>query len=241
MINRGLSLSAAIFIWFFITGNLFGDGQTGETLLRDWFSRDGKSGRYESIEGQLYSLFRNSDNTSVPPEILMEKLREGAAKGVPAGRVLTALRDERDRLNTAGEIIDGSGYSVQENTSDVRNAYKIIAIMLREEISKNTILELLREAKTRDLPLSSGASACSAVFQAASVTDLRNTDLVRLGISLYTSGLDPSHYGAVASIFVKGRVNRLDEKEILGIVESVFSRGGGLIRLERELNTRTRR
>ena len=243
MTKRGLCLSAAVLFYFMFAGNLFGDGSTGEDQLRDWFSESVKSGRYESIEDDLRSLFRRADNSGAPPGVLMEKLREGAAKGIPPGRLMPALRNELKSLITAGEDYRKLRISNKraETVPDIQNAYKIIAIMLREEIEKETIRELLQEAGQLDLPLSAGTAACSAVFQASSVTGLRDGDLLRLGISLYNSTLGPSNYGAVASIFVKGRVNRLSEEEILDIIEDVFARGGGLIRLERELNKRTRR
>jgi len=241
MDNRGLYFPAAVVLCLLVTGNLFGDGPKGENLLRDWFSKSGNSDRYELIEDELNQLFRRADDSGVPPELLLEKLREGSAKGISAGRVLPALRNELERLITAGEIIGSSGYPPGGNAAELQNAYKIIAIMLREEIEKETIRELLTEAVKLDLPLSAAVAACSAVFQTFSVTDLGDNELLRLGISLYNSGLGPSNYGAVASIFIKGRVNRLEDGEILKIIEDVFGRGGGLIRLERELNKRTRR
>lgn len=241
MMNRGLSFSTAAVFFLLLTGNLFGEDLNGEEFLQDWFSDSGESGRYTTIEDDLYPIFRLADNSGVPPALLMEKLREGAAKGIPGGRLLSALRSELERLISAGDILDGSGYFADVGSSETQNAYKIIAIMLREDIPEEKIRQLLEKGRERNLPLTAATAACSAVFQVSSVTDLRENELLRLGTSLYDSDLGPSNYDAVVSIFVRGRVNRLEDEEILDIIEDVFTRGGGLIRLERELNKRTRR
>jgi len=226
--------------------NLFGEEGEGEQLITDWFRENRESVRYDQIEDELHSLFSSAEAAQIPPELLMEKLREGAAKRIAPDRIFKALQDELQLLYTAREIISSAGFSSINRTSDnrtseLKNGLKITVIMLREGIGEKAVRELLTEAKRRGIPLASAISACSAVFHVAKITELSDTELIRLSAALYSSNLTPSNYDTVPSVFVKGRVNRLSDADILDLVESVFSRGGGLIRVERELRTRVRR
>jgi hypothetical protein len=171
----------------------------------------------------------------------MERLKEGAAKRVPPQRLLSVLQRDFARLRRVIRLIEEAGFRRATRSSRYQKNIKLLSIVLRGDISEAVVTELLEYAGNRGKTLDEAATACNAIFQVARISSLGDTDLVRLGKSLLTSRLPASSYASVASLFLKGKVNKMDDSDIVELMVRVLENGGGLIQLERELQRRARR
>lgn len=235
-------LLSLIFLFFYAAGApVFCDNGTGERRIIQWFETSSNAEGYREIQPELISLFRDADDIGIPADLLLGKVKEGAAKGIPSSRLLPAVRNEKERLVQGLEIIENAGYFSAGSREELSRHLKLLGIILREGMSEAVLTDVLREARRLDMDLSEGMSACSAVFQIRKVTSLAGDDLIRLGKALFESSLPPSKYASVSSIFLKGQVKRISERDILEIALRVFNDGGGLIQLEREMSRRGRR
>lgn len=239
---KQFALLAFVFL-FFCTGNhiLFCENDGNEKDLLQWFDAAPEAERYREIKPDLLALFREADETGIPADLLLGKVKEGAAKRVPPSRLLRAIRLEKERFQTGLEIITNAGYSPAEKREKLSPYLKLLGIILREGTAKTFLEELLHDAWTKGLNLAQGISSCGAVFQVQKITSLPEEDLLRLGKALFESSLPPSGYDSLPSVFLKGRVNRISERDILEIALRIFENGGGLIQLERELGRRMRK
>jgi len=241
-IKKQSILLSLIFLFFYAAAvPLHCDNGTGERRIMQWFETSSNAEGYREIQPELVSLFRGADDIGIPADLLLGKVKEGAAKGIPSSRLLPAVRKEKERLRKGLEIIANAGYSQGMHGRELSRHLKLLGIILREGMSEAVLTDVLREARKRGLSLADGMSACSAVFQIREITSLDGDDLIRLGKALFESSLPPSKYASVFSIFLKGQVKRISERDILEIALGVFNDGGGLVQLEREFGRRGRR
>src|SRR5512140_1990333 len=62
----------------------------------------------EDLEPQVDALARGAEEAGLPGDRLRAKAQEGAAKGIPSGRVLAVLEQMRQRMSDAAAIIDAA-------------------------------------------------------------------------------------------------------------------------------------
>lgn len=219
----------------------WGQDTAGSKALQSWFDTAREADRYTSVREGLFDVFDQADDSDIPPSILFSKLKEGAVKNVPPPRLLDGLEQEADRLRTARDIIRTSGFPYPDDAENRERYLRILGINLREGMPQQLLVDQLAEAKARGLELGNGVDALEALLQVRKITDLTQEELLDLGKALYSSSIPSSQYNAISSIFLRARINRLSEREVLGIAVRVFENGDGLIRLEREIDRRKRR
>lgn len=208
--------------------------------LEQWFDTSSAAGRYTDTKDELIELFTRVETTEVPGELLLERLKEGAAKRVPPQRLLSVLRQDFERLERVDRVIEAAGYTHARGSTSYKQNLKLLSIVLRGGVSESVVENVLQEAHTHEKSLEVALAACDALFQVTQIGDLTDNELIQLGTTLLTSSLPSSSYSSIASLFLKGRVNRLDDSDILEIVIRVLENNGGLIQLEREIQRRTR-
>lgn len=218
---------------------LFADGIEDECIL--WFDTAPEAAAYGTIQADILDILVEAEASGIPGQLLLSKMKEGAVKGVPPARLVTALKKERDRLLRALDIIEAAGYSPAEDGASTEQSLKMISIILRDNGSSRLLEGVLYEAHRNNRSLSDGTAACGAVFQVGKVTGLSEDQLLSLGTALFDGSLPSSAYNAVVSIFLKARAGRISEEEALDILIEVFGAGKGLIQLEREINRRVQR
>lgn len=212
-----------------------------EEEVNTWFASAPEASAYADIHSDIMLLLLDAGESGIPVRLLLAKVKEGAAKGVPSRRLFVALENERDRLRSAIDIIDSAGYPLLRRDTDLEQPVKMLGIILREGCSAAVLREILSGGFAEGRTLSEGTAACGAVFHVKKVADLSDQELVSLGIALYGSSLPPTGYDTVSSIFLKARVHRLSDKDTLDLVLGVLKSGGGLIQLERALDRRIQR
>lgn len=219
----------------------FGQETKGDVGIGSWFNNSRQAKPYNDIKEPILSLFARSEQRGVPSSLLLDKLKEGAAKRIPEQRLLAALSQELDRLTRAQQIIESTGYEVDVEGTEYKEHLKLIVIMIRGGLSEIHIQNVLEFAEHIHKPLTAGIAACEALLQLNQIATLQEEQLLDVGKALLDSSLPTSGYASVTSIFIKARALKIRDKETVAILQRVLDQGGGLIQLEREINRRGRR
>lgn len=206
-----------------------------EPDLGSWFRTDPKARDYRGVEGLIAETFERAQAADLPLWILMEKLREGAAKGVRADRLASGLQAEAARLLEAREILASQKVGVAERKSR-DEIMKAISIALLSGLSSRTIAELFLLAVPPGRGPQDAVAACAALISLREASRLSDAKIRALGAALLASRLPAASFKSVASFFVRAGARGVREQDILdAMVIRALESGGGLVQMEEEL------
>ncbi len=209
-----------------------------ESALDAWLRDDPRGKTYAAAAADLRDVFSRAGSEGLPLGILMDKLREGASKGVPAGRLSAGLEAERQRLLEVRDILKGSGMSIMD-AGEYQETLKDISLTLLAGIPAGTIQSLFTAAARAGKTVMDVRAACAALIRMASVSRLAGEDLRRLGEAMVSSSLASSAFASIPSFFIKARASGLREGDVLdSIVIKALQSGGGLARMEELMSQR---
>lgn len=241
-----------IVILFSCIATLTAQSGSGEREFSRWLSADSRAARYRTVEDDLARVFKESERTGVPPELLLEKLKEGAAKNVPASRIVPALEAELERLAFAKELSDRLG--LYRTEPDKRaGLFRTVSIFLLSGFSPSLVDEVFSAAFERasienrdrtsaqDSAVERADEALHTLLQIGLIYRFSDDELVGLGRAVIASGIPVSGYRSLASVFLKANSYRMSGAETIGLVTEILSNRGGLLQIEQELQRRSRR
>ena len=171
---------------------------------------------------RLEALCAEADALELPTGVLLSKLTEGTAKGVPAERLYVALETDLQNLVHARELI-----------GPIEGAARILEDAAAWERAGN----LLR-AGWSDAQLVGVVTACAdrpEVFREASLFYIAVVDwgaheaqALRLTEAAVGSGMDPDSYPQIAVILGQARNRRVSLEEAIEIIAAGLDEGRSL-------------
>ena len=165
----------------------------------------------------------------------MEKLREGAAKGVPAQRLASGLQAESGRLVQARDILLRRKVAITD-TRARDETLKAVSIGLLAGVSAESVEDLFAAAVPPARGPQDAVAALAAVIPVKDASRLPEADLRRLGVALLGSRLPAAAFRSVSSFFLKASASGVRDAEVLdGMVIRSLAAGGGLVQMEEEL------
>jgi hypothetical protein len=234
--------------------------------LETWFQDNPGAEKYRDIGYQILSILTRSQQLSIPTELLMEKLREGASKRVPPSLLVQALSEEAERLSdivdmineidSRNEKIEGRPFFDTERAGEegivtpeedgfrLKNRSDIIkqlSLFQRSGLGLNSMNRILEEARILGKSKHIAFQSLSALIKIPGVSSLSEHEVTGLGEALLQSNLSPSSYATLSSIFLKGRIYQMSYSTISSIVIEILKKGGGLIQIEQEITRRGRK
>ena len=223
---------------------IFTEQNTYRQELLKWLNNDSRGRRYLGYEDFLSGLFDSAAKEGIPAELLMNKLREGAAKNVPPQRLIAALSKEQERLKTARGILEDYGIKF-EKTEDYYDTLKHLSIILLGGVEEKTLRNLIDisidTSPGTSVDFSGLLLACDVLVQFNSIDILTQDEMYDLGKSLLLSKLKPAAYSNLASLYLSARARRVRKTELLKLIETTLLHGGGLIQLDQEISERYRK
>lgn len=163
-------------------------------------------------------------------------LREGAAKRVPGSRLVSALREELQRLTFAEDALSETNL-LPRNSEQLRDTLRQVSVYQAAGVDRATISSTLK--RTEDLERA--LAALSAVAGVLSIQSVDQQQSTRLAVALLDSELTPATFASIPSTFLRGTAIGLPATTVVMIIIDVLERGGGLIQIDRELKVRSRR
>jgi hypothetical protein len=205
-------------------------------LLRSWYSSDSRSAAYAGARGELSRIFSEAAQRRVPQLLLMDRLREGAAKGVPADRLESALREELGRLERARLIVDKAGFGGSFLSPVGDETVKEVGIYLRSGLPDPLVGGLLSAGAATGKE--SALAACRAIMDLRAVAPLEDVDSLQIGRLLLASGMQPSGYASLALVYCLGRSRGLSHEALVReVIINTLSAGGGLAIMNRKIES----
>ncbi len=196
-----------------------------------WLDTDARANVYSVVAAELRALFAEGDERHVPVGLLMERLREGASKGVDPEILVRALREELDRLERSQLILAGaSGAGAERNVKEV-------SLLLRAGLPDALIHIVLNAASRAGRDTETALAACSALADLRRLGSIGDEESARIGELLLRSRVSPRRYASLASVFTRAKTRGMSDGDIVQtvIIRSLES-GGGLSAMDREID-----
>ncbi|MCF7929302.1 MAG: hypothetical protein K9L68_11030 [Spirochaetales bacterium] len=174
-----------------------------------------EKGYSESERQTLTRELGKASAQSVPVELLVPKIQEGAAKGAGAGRILSALQQERNVLLQArrvvGEIRGGSVFLEKENY----DLWQRAAHMLEADLPQSELEQLIRLS----LPGPQRFRPLSSLHFSLKQWGLESESSLQVAAALVSSDIPPAEYGAVSDLFRAARRQRISPDQLIRRIE----------------------
>ena len=203
--------------------------------LSAWYRSDPKARGYASVEAELSATFEAAAAADLPVRVLLEKLREGAAKGVAPTRLAAGLRAEADRLAQAAAILSRAQVPVSDRLLR-EQTLRAVSIALLAGFSPGTVEQLFLRAVPPARSPQDVAAALAAVIPVKDASRLAEADLSRLGAALLASRLPAAAFKSVASFFLRAAASGARDVDIIDtMIVPALEGGGGLVQMEEQL------
>lgn len=167
-------------------------------------------------------LFSEADSAGVPRELLLPRLQEGIAKGVPSHRILNALEEDLGTLLSARSVMEG-----------VSGGRRILADSARWARAANFLAAGRTEEELRQV--AAAASSRPESFRQATVLyvsllewGLETGDVVEIVAAAVDSRLEPEEFSGIPELFALGRRQRLRPERMVSRLIAALPRADSL-------------
>jgi len=219
--------------------------KNAEKTVAAWYRDNKRAAAYEHIRAEITAVVARSDAARVPPDTLIDMLDEAVSKGAPAADIVAALEKRAGELIALKAFLDGSRGCLAGNKGvaadssvDSAEMLRCCALFLRRGITLDIIENVLREACARGKNFTAALDALRTIANIPSLGEIPAEKVVALGNAVLGSGLSPSGYTSLSSIYIKGKLKNINAAEVTDIIIAALRAGKGLIRIEQELNRR---
>ncbi len=191
-----------------------------ETLLEE-------SSYEESAVTRLTDLLQQAEQKEIPAEMLIPRMQEGIAKGVPSSRLEYALQRDINNLKRARLIIESAGgeESFFERQSQWKRAANLLAGGFEEERLK-TLVELCTDEPKEFRPV-------SLLYVSLTSWGLRASEAIDVSRALIASSIPSEEYEAVVNMYRKARRERISPEELSSRILQSAGRSRSIDELER--------
>ena len=144
MVRMKASLAGA-FLLLAASAALYGQDTYTDAGFETWLLTK-EAVRYQESATAFREVFSHTLEQGLPTWILLERLKEGAAKRIRPDRLVIALRAEAARLATAGSLLSSVGVRLDESRLR-EETLKAICVFLRMELGAGVIAQLVSSFK----------------------------------------------------------------------------------------------
>ncbi len=208
--------------------------------LASWYRWDPRAAAYAGVHGQLDQVFSEARRERIPPGLLIERLREAAAKRVPADRVASALRRDLALFSRARLIVSQAGFGGSFLTARgvSEGALKSVGIYLRAGLPDHLISDLLSAGSSMPGGKESALAACQAIVDMRAVAPVQDADSLQIGRLLMASRIEPSGYSSLALVYGLGVSRGLSQDRLVhDVIINTLSTGGGVAIMNQKIQS----
>jgi len=186
-----------------------------------------RSGYSEAQKDSIVTFFEETEDSDIPAELLLPKLEEGIAKGIPAPRVLGALRREAENLRRTRALMlrsDGGELLLADPASWARTANLLAVGVPEEEIG-----ELIALCNRRI----EGFRPATYLYVAVLEWGLAREPALDLIGALLASSIPPENYMGVMDLLASGRRRRIAPEELVQRIQRHLDHVNSIKELEK--------
>ena len=206
--------------------------------LDDWYSSDAHAAVYVGARPELTKIFLEAHQRHIPRKLLMARLLEGVAKGVPPEHLVGAMRGELRLLTRARFIVEKARCAGNIFAPLKDETLKDIGICLRSGLPDDVVTDLMSTGSGRPGGKESALAALGAIMDLRAVAPLEDADSLQIGRLLMASGMQPSGYASVALVYGLGISHGLSHDALVhDVIINTLSGGGGLAIMTQKIET----
>jgi hypothetical protein len=229
-------------VLFLICFPLAAQEADAEKTVAAWYRDNKRAAAYTGIRDDITAIVARSGAALVPADVLIDMLDEGVSKGAPAADIVAALNARAAELISLKASLDRLRTCLAGNRGlgedDSAELLRSCALFLRRGITRGVIEDVLSVACTRRKDFTAAFDALRTLSNIPSLGEIPEEKIAALGNAILGSGLSPSGYGALSSVYIKGKLKNISAAEVTAIIIAALEQGKGLIRIEQELNRR---
>lgn len=207
--------------------------------LAEWYRSDPRAATYVGARDELSRIFSQAGQQHIPAALLTDRLREGAAKRVPADRMTGALRADVEVLSRASRIVSRAGLGgnlLSPGASD--EELREVGIYLRAGLPDRLISELLSGGSGVRGGRESALAACGAIMDLRAVAPVEDADSLQIGRLLIASGMQPSGYSSLALVYGLGMSRGMSRDNLVhDVIINTLSMGGGVAIMNQKIRS----
>ncbi|MEJ5187664.1 hypothetical protein [Treponema sp. J25] len=193
---------------------------------------------YQEVASELEVIINEAERQQIPGDLLVDKLKEGAAKRVTGTQLVQALRTEVDRLITATTLLKKPGRRV---SGDRQSLLRTTSLLLQGGIPVDTIDAVLEYASLIDKSSNRAINALSTALRVIAIAQAP-ADLLRpLSECLVRSTLQDPQFSQLQSFTVRARGKQIQGEPLIKLIIGSLDSGNGLAYLDREIERRSQR
>lgn len=205
--------------------------------VRGWLKTEPMATPYRDLAPSIVQVFEAAQSEGLPLELLFDKLKEGAAKRVPPGRLKPVLEGELNRLLDVRKVLEeGFGKDVRKDPFFLQGM-KVGSLALLSGFP----IEGLNIVCASIIGMEKMISLVPPLTEMHRVEALPLQPLSSFARALSTSSIPPAQYGTFVSLYLKAVAGRIPPADTLRIMTDVLKAGGGILQIERELARRWKR
>lgn len=198
-----------------------------------WMTSEPRARAYEASRADILAVFSTADHAGVPLGLLLAKLKEGVAKRVTAGSLVTGLRVEAQRLSVSAGVVDRYGGLIDPGGRE--QAIRRIGLLLAGGASLQSIQSVLDAASGAGRGSSDTVEALGVLAQMTLSLDLTDVQLQGLGTSLLRSRMKAQVFASLLPVLLQARARGMSAEAAVEMVDGVLASGGGLIQMQDRL------
>ncbi len=191
-----------------------------------WLDSEPRARPYDAVRQDILKIFDEAAQAPLPVALLMEKLKEGVSKRVPADVLLAALRAEQNRLSVAWDLVDRQDGAIQPGGRE--EAVRRIDLLLVAETAPTTIESVLDAAASARRTSSDAVEALGVLAQVKLSMELTDPLLKTLGTAMLRSRMGAGVFGSVLTVLVQARTRGMSTDAAVAMVTGVLASGGGI-------------
>ena len=181
----------------------------------------------------LFSLLSDVEKNNLPNSALINKLKEGLAKGASPAKIIVSIREKSENLQFAKYLVEQS-FLEEADIREKNEAIEILASSFSSNISEDMVTDIFTEAIHNNKDIEDIAGAITAL---SNLLDLEISDTSAWVITkdLLNEGYDSKDMAILTNVITFAKKNGLSVLEINSNIIDRIREGEEALSIEKKL------
>ena len=181
----------------------------------------------------LFSLLSDVEKNNLPNSALINKLKEGLAKGASPAKIIVSIREKSENLQFAKYLVEQS-FSEETDIREKNEAIEILASSFSSNIPEDMVTDIFTEAIHNNKDIEDIAGAITAL---SNLLDLEISDTSARVITqdLLNEGYDSKDMAILTNVITFAKKNGLSALEINSNIINRIREGEEALSIEKKL------
>jgi len=181
----------------------------------------------------LFSLLSDVEKNNLPNSALINKLKEGLAKGASPAKIIVSIREKSENLQFAKYLVEQS-FSEETDIREKNEAIEILASSFSSNIPEDMVTDIFTEAIHNNKDIEDIAGAITAL---SNLLDLEISDTSARVITkdMLNEGYDSKDMAILTNVITFAKKNGLSVLEINSNIINRIREGEEALSIEKKL------